>query len=412
MQKENKLPVDDMWQWKGDAKFSNTVVVGDQVFISGQQTLDKDGVVLNPGDIAAQTRNVFENMKSSLVGLNMGLDDLVRLNTYYVFEGDDKDATTFWEEMTRVRLEYFPDPGPAATAVRAKGMPYEGQLIQIEGVALKGRSRRNRERIMPAGSWDWSISVPLSQGWKVGNRIFVGGQISADKTGSPVHVGDLDAQTRNIYDYIGRVLSDAGASFSDLTRVKICFKYDSKDPNSGQAFVDRIMEVSKEYIKGTPPVVTAFAVDLLYPGLDLELDAMAIVDQDTKVLAPSELGGRYQPSAFSDGVLADGEIYVAGQAALESDGLVMFPGDFSAQANEVFQRLDRVLQEADATLKDIVKLNLFIVAQDTQVEEFFHQACRAWTEVSPNSYPAMTPVRVHELPKPGLLFQADCIAIK
>lgn len=412
MQKENKLPVDDMWQWKGDAKFSNTVVAGDQVFISGQQTLDKDGVVLNPGDIAAQTRNVFENMKSSLVGLNMGLDDLVRLNTYYVFEGDDKDATTFWEEMTRVRLEYFPDPGPAATAVRAKGMPYEGQLIQIEGVALKGRSRRNRERIMPAGSWDWSISVPLSQGWKVGNRIFVGGQISADKTGSPVHVGDLDAQTRNIYDYIGRVLSDAGASFSDLTRVKICFKYDSKDPNSGQAFVDRIMEVSKEYIKGTPPVVTAFAVDLLYPGLDLELDAMAIVDQDTKVLAPSELGGRYQPSAFSDGVLADGEIYVAGQAALESDGLVMFPGDFSAQANEVFQRLDRVLQEADATLKDIVKLNLFIVAQDTQVEEFFHQACRAWTEVSPNSYPAMTPVRVHELPKPGLLFQADCIAIK
>ena len=70
MQKENKLPVDDMWQWKDDAKFSNTVAVGDQVFISGQQTLDKDGVVLNPGDIAAQTRNVFENMKSSLVGLN------------------------------------------------------------------------------------------------------------------------------------------------------------------------------------------------------------------------------------------------------------------------------------------------------------------------------------------------------
>ena len=412
MQKENKLPVDDMWQWKDDAKFSNTVAVGDQVFISGQQTLDKDGVVLNPGDIAAQTRNVFENMKSSLVGLNMGLGDLVRLNTYYVFEGDDKDATTFWEDMTRVRLEYFPDPGPAATAVRAKGMPYEGQLIQIEGVALRGESRRCRQRIMPEGSWDWSIAVPLSQGWKIGNRIFVGGQISADKTGHPVHVGDLDAQTRNIYEYIGRVLSDAGASFSDLTRVKICFKYDSKDPNSGQAFVDRIMDVSKEYIKGTPPVVTAFAVDLLYPGLDLELDAMAIVDQDTKALAPNELGGRYQPSEFSDGVLADGEIYIGGQTATEPDGSVMFPGDFSAQANEVFQRLDRVLQEADATLKDIVKLNLFIVGQDAQVEEFFHQACRVWTEVSPNSYPAMTPVRVHELPKPGLLFQADCIAIK
>jgi len=412
MNRENHFPVDGMWRWRGEPVFSNTVAVGDQVFISGQQTLDNSGVVLNPGDIAAQTRNVFENMKSSLVSLNMGLEDLVRLNTYYVFDGEDKDATAFWEDMTRVRLEYFPDPGPAATAVRARGMPYEGQLIQIEGVALKGESRSSRKRIMPAGSWDWSISVPLSQGWRIGNRIFVGGQISADKTGSPVHVGDLDAQTRNIYDYIGRVLSDAGASFADLTRVKICFKYDSKDPNTGQAFVDRIMEVSKEYIKDTPPVITAFAVDLLYPGLDLEIDAMAIIDRDAKTLSAPELTGRYQPPAFSDGVLADGEIYVGGQTSLGPDNSALFPEDFPAQAKEVFHRLNNVLAQADATLANVVKLNLFIVADDADVEDRFHQACQIWAEICPDSHPAMTPVRVHELPKPGLLFQADCIAIK
>jgi enamine deaminase RidA (YjgF/YER057c/UK114 family) len=412
MNRENHFPVDGMWRWRGEPVFSNTVAAGDQVFISGQQTLDNSGVVLNPGDIAAQTRNVFENMKSSLVSLNMGLEDLVRLNTYYVFDGEDKDATAFWEDMTRVRLEYFPDPGPAATAVRARGMPYEGQLIQIEGVALKGESRSSRKRIMPAGSWDWSISVPLSQGWRIGNRIFVGGQISADKTGSPVHVGDLDAQTRNIYDYIGRVLSDAGASFADLTRVKICFKYDSKDPNTGQAFVDRIMEVSKEYIKDTPPVITAFAVDLLYPGLDLEIDAMAIIDRDAKTLSAPELTGRYQPPAFSDGVLADGEIYVGGQTSLGPDNSALFPEDFPAQAKEVFHRLNNVLAQADATLDNVVKLNLFIVADDADVEDCFHQACQIWAEICPDSHPAMTPVRVHELPKPGLLFQADCIAIK
>ncbi len=412
MNRENHFPVDGMWRWRGEPVFSNTVAAGDQGFISGQQTLDNSGVVLNPGDIAAQTRNVFENMKSSLVSLNMGLEDLVRLNTYYVFDGEDKDATAFWEDMTRVRLEYFPDPGPAATAVRARGMPYEGQLIQIEGVALKGESRSSRKRIMPAGSWDWSISVPLSQGWRIGNRIFVGGQISADKTGSPVHVGDLDAQTRNIYDYIGRVLSDAGASFADLTRVKICFKYESKDPNTGQAFVDRIMEVSKEYIKDTPPVITAFAVDLLYPGLDLEIDAMAIIDRDAKTLSAPEPTGRYQPPAFSDGVLADGEIYVGGQTSLGPDNSALFPEDFLAQAKEVFHRLNNVLAQADATLDNVVKLNLFIVADDADVEDRFHQACQIWAEICPDSHPAMTPVRVHELPKPGLLFQADCIAIK
>ena len=314
--------------------------------------------------------------------------------------------------MTRVRLEYFPDPGPAATAVRVKGMPYKDQLIQIEGVALKGDSRKNRQRIMPAESWDWSIAVPLSQGWKINNRIFVGGQISADEKGASVYVGDLDAQTHNIYSYIGRVLSDAGSSFKDVVRVKICFKYDSKDPKTGKAFVDHIMEISKEYIDGTAPVITAFAVDLLYPGLDLEIDAMAIIDSGKQILSPSELGGRYQPAEFSDGINADGEIYVAGQTALQQGGSVLSPDDIPGQAKEVFQRLNKVLGETDATLIDVVKLNLFIVADDHEIEDAFHRVCQVWTEMCPDGHPALTPVRVHELARPGLLIQADCIAMK
>ena len=412
MTRQNNFPTSEMWQWREQTPFSHTVVVGDQVFIGGQQTLDNNGIVLNPGDIAAQTRNVFENMKQSLHALNMQLSDLVRLNTYYVFEGSDADATAYWEEMTRVRLEYFPDPGPAATAVRARGMPYKGQLIQIEGVALKGVSRKTRQRIMPLGSWDWSIAVPLSQGWKIGNRIFVGGQISADEKGASVHVGNLDAQTRNIYSYIERVLSDAGSSFKDVVRIKICFKYNSRDAQTGKTFVDRIMEISKEYIDGTAPVITAFAVDLLYPGLDLELDAMAIIDPNKKFLSPVGLGGRYQPAEFSDGINADGEIYVAGQTALQQDGSVLSPGDIPGQAKEVFQRLRKILEEADATLTDVVKLNLFIVADDLDIENAFHQTCQIWAEICPDGHPALTPVRVHELAQTGLLIQADCIAVK
>ena len=298
MTKEYKSATPTMWHWKQPVPFSQSVTAGDQVYISGQHTLDKNGVVLDSGDIAAQTRNVFENMKLSLEQAGLELSDLVRLNTYYVYEGSDEDATQYWEDMTRVRLEYFPNPGPAATAVRAKGMPYPGQLIQIEGIALRGESRTNRQRIMPEGSWDWSIAVPLSQGWKIGDRVFVGGQISADKTGASVHIGDLDAQTRNIYQYIETVLSEAGSSFKDVVHIKVCYKYDSKDPTSGKDFVDRIMEISEEYIDGPAPVLTAFAVDLLYPGLDLEIDAMALVDPDRQTITNTESISRYQPSVF------------------------------------------------------------------------------------------------------------------
>ena len=46
-----------------------------------------------------------------------------------------------------------------------------------------------------------------------------------------------------------------------------------------------------------------------------------------------------------------------------------------------------------------------------QVTEEFHAALAVWSELAPNSRPAMTPVRVYELFQSGLLIQADCIAM-
>ncbi len=412
MTKQFLLPKESAWNWRIENSFSRSVVVDDQVFVSGQQGLDNNGQVIDPGNIAAQTRHVFENMKESLAQAGLELSDLVRLNTYYVFDGSEDEATQYWEDMTRVRLEYFPDPGPAATAVRIKGMPYPGQLIQIEGIALRGDSRKNRERIMPEGSWDWSIAVPLSQGWKVGNSIYVGGQISADKNGGSVHAFDLDAQTRAIYKFIEDVLSGAGASFDDLVHIKVCFKHDSH-VTSTVSFNDRIMEITTELVdEVTAPALSSFGVDLLYPGLVLEIDAMAIIDADQRKLICDDLGGRYQPGVFSDGIRAGNEIWVSGQIALGDDDAILNAGDVEHQTRVVLERLRKILSEDNATLDDVVKLNIFIVGDDTDIEQSFHTVCRVWSVVAPNARPAMTPVRVHELAHPGALIQADCIAIK
>ena len=93
MIKEYIYPDNKAWKWKQDSPFARSVIVDDQVFLSGQQTLDEHGSVCGADDIAAQTRNVFENMKSSLAQVGLELSDLVRLNTYYVFNGADEDAT-------------------------------------------------------------------------------------------------------------------------------------------------------------------------------------------------------------------------------------------------------------------------------------------------------------------------------
>ena len=89
MIKDHIHPEGEDWNWREDTPFAHSVSVGDQIFIAGQQTLDANGNVLDAGNIAEQTRNVFENMKSTLARLGLGFEDLVRINTYYVFNGAD-----------------------------------------------------------------------------------------------------------------------------------------------------------------------------------------------------------------------------------------------------------------------------------------------------------------------------------
>ena len=155
------------------------------------------------------------------------MSDIVKLNTYYQFDGEGPEITDFWEQMTKVRLEYLPDPGPSGTAVRVKGFAYEDLLIEVEAIAVVGVEKT---RLMPKDHWDWSIPTPFSQGWKAGNLIFVGGQISGDSKGRAVSPGDITAQIRNTFENIRRVLKEAGADMSDIVKLNTYYQFDGEGP--------------------------------------------------------------------------------------------------------------------------------------------------------------------------------------
>jgi enamine deaminase RidA (YjgF/YER057c/UK114 family) len=58
------------------------------------------------------------------------------MNTYYCFEGTGDEVQQYWEKMTRIRLQYLPDPGPVGTAVRVAGLMYDGFLIEVDVMAV------------------------------------------------------------------------------------------------------------------------------------------------------------------------------------------------------------------------------------------------------------------------------------
>ncbi|RFU66614.1 RidA family protein [Peribacillus glennii] len=123
------------WDWSMPVPFSQGWKVGNMVFVGGQISADENGII-GVGDIEVQTRTVFENIRKVLNEVGSDIKDIVKLNTYYVYKGNENETTEFWEKMTKVRLEYLADPGPVGTAIRVSGLMWEDLLIEIEAIAI------------------------------------------------------------------------------------------------------------------------------------------------------------------------------------------------------------------------------------------------------------------------------------
>jgi enamine deaminase RidA (YjgF/YER057c/UK114 family) len=102
------------------------------VFVAGQISVDRDGRVVAPGDLAAQTRQVFENLRAALAAAGATFDDVVKLNYYVVDFRPDQLPT-----IREVRSRYLPaEAPPAATLVGVTALAMDGLLIEVEATAL------------------------------------------------------------------------------------------------------------------------------------------------------------------------------------------------------------------------------------------------------------------------------------
>jgi enamine deaminase RidA (YjgF/YER057c/UK114 family) len=106
------------------------VVAGRPVYISGQVALDSTGSLVGPGDIHAQARQVFDNLRAALQAVEATFDQVVKLNYYVV------DATQM-PVIREVRDEYLsPERTPASTAVEVRRLVRDDLLIEVEAVAV------------------------------------------------------------------------------------------------------------------------------------------------------------------------------------------------------------------------------------------------------------------------------------
>jgi reactive intermediate/imine deaminase len=106
------------------------VETGDAVWIhiSGQIAIDRDGNLAGPGDLRAQTRQVFDNLKAILEANGATFAEAVKIGTYLTTLDD-------LAGMREVRSEYLTAEPPASTAVQVVALVVPEALLEIDLVA-------------------------------------------------------------------------------------------------------------------------------------------------------------------------------------------------------------------------------------------------------------------------------------
>ena len=108
------------------------VTAGRPVYIAGQVALDRSGVVVGPGDIRAQARQVFDNLQAALQAVGASFEQVVKLNYYLV------DATQL-PVVREVRDEFInTHQPPASTAVEVRRRVRDDLLSEVDAVASSG----------------------------------------------------------------------------------------------------------------------------------------------------------------------------------------------------------------------------------------------------------------------------------
>jgi 2-iminobutanoate/2-iminopropanoate deaminase len=108
--------------------YSQAIRANGLLFVSGQIPIQPETGALIQGDIAAQTRQVLQNLRAILEAAGSGLQNVVK-TTIYLINLDD------FPRFNQVYAEFFGEVKPARATAQVARLPKE-VLVEIEAVAL------------------------------------------------------------------------------------------------------------------------------------------------------------------------------------------------------------------------------------------------------------------------------------
>lgn len=108
--------------------YSQAIKIGPTVYLSGQIPLVPASGELLQGDMRAQIRRVFDNLRAVAEAAGGSLADVVKLNVFLT------DLANF-PLVNEVMAQYFQDPYPARAAVGVAALP-KGAAVEMDAIMV------------------------------------------------------------------------------------------------------------------------------------------------------------------------------------------------------------------------------------------------------------------------------------
>lgn len=109
---------------KAVGTYSQAVRNGNTVYVSGQIALDPATNEMVKGDMEAQIRRVFDNLKAIVTAADGDLSKVSKLNVFVTDLGH-------FALLNRIMAEYFKEPYPARAAIQVAALP-KGATVEMD----------------------------------------------------------------------------------------------------------------------------------------------------------------------------------------------------------------------------------------------------------------------------------------
>ena len=398
------------WDWYQHLAFKHGVRAGEMAFVGGQVDKSSTGEPLHAFDLATQTAVVIRHIDTVLREFGAGLANVVKLVAFYATDGS-VDETAFLADIGRHILAHGGAPdgvGPAITLVPLPCLALPGMMVEIEAIAMLGRTGNGSEndRQPTSSSTATSAIQPWRALWRAHLDVCPG-----ESDGGRQHAVSPGSRSADGCRYgacsSGSHRAGCGsrrhrqAGYVVPGRRHACHVGTSGAHASG-------------YFTVPGPTVSALPTPSLPHGDMTRVDAWAMRGVDGRRLARAytQLHDAWQwPVALPATIgLQCGEfVFVGQQVALDAQGQPIAPGQLLEQTRRVMESTRTVLASFGLTLDDMVKQNSFYQGQADPETIVTNQRYRSSFYSEPAG--ASTGVPLPCLPLEDLLVSVETVAM-